>query len=84
MSKVMYEISVAVGKYTNKEGQEKSRYLKIGSVIDTKNGPMLKMDCSPNVEGGWNGWAYMNPPREEEKSDKPRRNREQNDMDVPF
>jgi hypothetical protein len=84
MSKVMYEISVVVGKYTNKEGQEKSRYLKIGSVIDTKNGPMLKMDCTPNVEGGWNGWAYMNPPREEDKSDKPRRNREQNDMDVPF
>jgi hypothetical protein len=80
----MYEISVVVGKYTNKEGQEKSRYLKIGSVIDTKNGPMLKMDCTPNVEGGWNGWAYMNPPREEEKSDKPRRNQEQNDFDTPF
>jgi hypothetical protein len=45
---------------------------------------MLKMDCTPNVEGGWNGWAYMNPPREEEKSDKPRRNREQNDFDTPF
>ncbi len=84
MSKVMYESSVVVGKYTNKEGQEKSRYLKIGSVIDTKNGPMLKMDCTPNVEGGWNGWAYMNPPREEDKSDKPRRNREQNDFDTPF
>jgi hypothetical protein len=82
MSKVMYEITTITGKYTNKDGEEKYRYLRIGSIIDTKNGPMLKVDCIPNVEGGWNGWAYMKPPANEDQ-DKPIR-REQNDMDVPF
>lgn len=80
MSKLMYEVSVVTGKYTNRDGEEKNRYLKIGSVIDTKNGPMLKIDCTPNVEGGWNGWAYMNPPREDEQ-DKPRRRKETNDIE---
>ena len=83
MAKLMYEIKVVIGKYTNKDGEEKNRYLKMGAVIDTKNGPMLKIDCIPMVEGGWNGYAFLNPPEDQEKSDKPRR-REQNDMDVPF
>ena len=55
MSKTQYEVSVITGKYTNKEGQEKNRYQRIGSVIETKNGPMLKFDCMPIVEGGWSG-----------------------------
>ena len=64
MSKTQYEVSVITGKYTNAQGQEKNRYQRIGSVIETKNGPMLKFDCIPVVEGGWSGWAYMNPPKE--------------------
>ena len=38
MSKTQYEVSVISGKYTNKDGQEKNRYQRIGSVIETKNG----------------------------------------------
>ena len=64
MSKTQYEVSVITGKYTNAQGQEKNRYQRIGSVIETKNGPMLKFDCIPVVEGGWSGWAYMNKPKE--------------------
>lgn len=75
MSKVMYEVTAIVGTYTNKDGDEKKRYLKIGSVIDTKNGPMLKLDCSPFKDGGWDGWAYLNPPRDERKG---------NPSDTPF
>jgi hypothetical protein len=65
MSK-LYELSVVSGKYKNKEGQEKSRYQTIGSVIETKNGPMLKLDSMPLMDGGWNGWAYMNTPKPKE------------------
>jgi len=65
MSKTQYEVSVITGKYTNKDGQEKNRYQRIGSVIETKNGPMLKFDCMPIVEGGWSGWCYMNKPRDQ-------------------
>jgi hypothetical protein len=65
MSKTQYEVSVITGKYTNKDGQEKNRYQRIGSVIETKNGPMLKFDCMPIVEGGWSGWCYLNKPRDQ-------------------
>ena len=64
MSKVLKEIKVITGTYTNKEGQQKNRYSKIGSVIDTKSGPMIKIDSIPLKEGGWDGWAYMNDPIE--------------------
>ena len=63
MSKILKEISAVIGTYTNSQGQQKKRYQRIGSVIDTKNGPMLKLDVVPLKEGGWDGWAYMNDPK---------------------
>lgn len=63
MSKVLSEITVITGTYRNAQGQDKKRYQRIGSVIDTKNGPMLKLDVIPLKEGGWDGWAYINEPR---------------------
>ena len=65
MSKV-YEITIVSGKYKNKDGQEKSRYQTIGSVIETKNGLMLKLDSIPLPDGGWNGWAWLNEPKPKE------------------
>ena len=68
MSKLIKEISVISGKYKNKEGKEKNRYQRIGSIIDTKNGDMLKLDVIPLVDGGWNGWAYLNDPQQKDDS----------------
>jgi hypothetical protein len=85
MSKIVKEISCIVGEYTNSQGEKKKRYQRIGSVIETKNGPMLKLDVIPLREGGWDGWAYMNDPRPQE--DQPRRKSSGfDDMsdDVPF
>lgn len=63
MSKVSKEISCIVGTYTNAQGEQKKRYQRIGSIIETKNGPMLKIDVIPLREGGWDGWCYINDPR---------------------
>jgi hypothetical protein len=63
MAKLLNEISVITGTYTNSQGQQKNRYQRIGSIIDTKNGPMLKIDVIPLKEGGWDGWAYINEPK---------------------
>lgn len=71
MSKVVKEISTVVGKYVNSNGQEKNRYMRIGSIISTKNGEMLKIDSIPLREGGWDGWAYLNDPRPQQSSGKP-------------
>jgi hypothetical protein len=78
MSK-LYEITIVSGKYKNKEGQEKSRYQTIGSVIETKNGPMLKLDSVPLLDGGWNGWAYLNAPKTKEGYQDSSK-----DEDIPF
>lgn len=67
MSKVLKEMNVIVGKYTNANGQEKNRYMKIGAIIATKNGDRAKLDVYPIVPGGWDGWIYLNEPR----TDKP-------------
>lgn len=85
MSKIIKEISCIVGEYTNAQGEKKKRYLRIGSVIETKNGPMLKLDNIPLREGGWDGWAYMNDPRPQEEQ--PRRKSsgfDDMESDVPF
>ena len=86
MSKLMYEVTVRTGTYTDKDGKEKGRYERIGSVIETKNGPMLKVDAIPVVEGGWSGWAYMNTPKPREDV-APKQQRDefnQKDDDIPF
>jgi hypothetical protein len=67
MSKIKKEISCVVGTYTNKDGQEKKRYQRIGSVIETRNGEMLKIDVIPLVQGGWDGWSYINEPKPKEE-----------------
>ena len=78
MAKTQYEVSVITGKYTNKDGAEKNRYQRIGSVIETKNGPMLKLDTIPLMDGGWSGWAYLNTPKPKEDQGFPK------DDDIDF
>lgn len=85
---ILKEITVVIGQYTNKEGQTKNRYQRIGSIIDSKNGQLLKLDNIPLKEGGWDGWAYVNDPRPKDMKfdDKPLGGRTFNDIedDVPF
>lgn len=64
---VIYEVTVKAGTYL-KDGQEKIRYQRIGSVIETKKGQMLKLDQMPLVEGGWSGWAYLFEPKVDGKA----------------
>ena len=64
---IIKEITCIVGTYTNKDGQEKKRYQRIGSIISTRNGEMIKLDVIPLKEGGWDGWAYLNDPQQKEK-----------------
>lgn len=88
MSKILQEVTTIVGEYKNKDGETKKRYQRIGSIIDTKNGAMLKLDVLPLKEGGWDGWAYLNAPKEEQAQPQQRyKSAQQNrvsDEDMPF
>lgn len=77
-----YEVTAITGKYTDKEGNEKSRYQTIGVVMDTKNGLMLKLESVPLA---WDGWAYLNEPkpRDDAKPAKAHRGGDV-DSDIPF
>jgi hypothetical protein len=59
---VKYEVSAITGKYTDKEGKEKNRYVKMGVVLETKTGLMLKLEAIPV---GFDGWAFLNEPRDQ-------------------
>lgn len=50
MAKKIYDVAVAVGKYT-KDGEEKNRYENIGAVIQGDNGPFLVLKRTFNPAG---------------------------------
>lgn len=90
MSNKVKDVTVIVGTYTNAQGQEKRRYKTIGAIYQTKTGQQLKIDQFPIVEGGWNGWAYLNDPKPTEgyaePVRKPTRTENFDDLsdDIPF
>tara|TARA_R110000868_G_scaffold272773_2_gene532006 strand:+ start:1134 stop:1394 length:261 start_codon:yes stop_codon:yes gene_type:complete len=86
MAKIISEITCITGSYTNSEGAKKNRYLRIGSIIETKNGPMLKLDQMPLKEGGWDGWAYINEPQPKDGQRQAPKSKGFDDMndDMPF
>jgi hypothetical protein len=77
---IKYEVTAVTGKYTDKNGNEKNRYTKVGVVLETKNGPMLKVEAIPV---GLDGWAYLNEPKEREQTQDSGRVADMND-DPPF
>jgi hypothetical protein len=91
MSNKIKDVTVIVGTYTNAQGQEKRRYKTIGAIYQTKTGQQLKIDQFPIVEGGWNGWAYLNDPKPTEAEPAPtksqsasRQNFSDLEDDIPF
>lgn len=75
------EVTAIIGEYTNAKGELKKRYIKIGAIIDTKNGPMLKLDTIP-LE--WNGYAYINEPFDSTKPKGQHAAEHHSDEDIPF
>lgn len=65
-----FDVTVITGKYKDRDGVDKNRYQTVGVVLETRNGLMLKLESIPI---GWDGWAYLNEPRE--WSDAPRERR---------
>jgi len=80
MSKIVKELTCIVGTYTNAKGESKNRYQKIGSIIETRNGEMLKLDVIPLKDGGWDGWSFINEPKPKES----KQSIQDMDNDIPF
>lgn len=62
---IKYEVTAPAGKYTDQRtGEEKTRYVKVGVIIETRAGLMLKAEAIPV---GWDGTAFLNEPRAKEE-----------------
>lgn len=76
-----YEVVAVTGKYQDKDGNEKSRYQTIGVIVETRNGPMLKLESVPV---GWDGWAYLNEPKAKDDRQKKQGRSDDFENDPPF
>lgn len=54
---------------TGEDRDGKAFYKTIGRVMETKAGPMLKLDAIPL---GWDGWAYISDPKPREDAKRSR------------
>jgi hypothetical protein len=45
MAKKKFDAVVTVGEYVNNNGEKKKRYLNIGTVMESENGPFLLLDA---------------------------------------
>ena len=89
---VKYDLMVANGSY-QKDGQDKTSWLKMGVVMQTKKGGFVaKIDCIPthctNQNGdtvAWDGWAQMFEPRaKQEKAPETQKPADSGFDDIPF
>lgn len=65
---IAYELIATTGTYTNKQGEEKKRWQKIGVVMQTAKGLSMKLEAVPV---GWDGWATLAEPKPKTDSDPP-------------
>ena len=57
---VKYNLVAKNGEYKDKNGDTKTRWTKIGVVMETKNGGLAaKFEMAPL---GWDGWAQLAEP----------------------
>jgi hypothetical protein len=73
-----HDLAVKTGEYTDRAGQTRGRWLRIGTVVrHDDGGTSLKLDCVPVGLPGWDGWVSVFP-RDAEAPDGPgeRRRRE--------
>ena len=58
-----HDITATIGEYTNRDGEKKKRYLKVGTAFTDQEGRVsLKIDAMP-VGPNWSGWLSLYPIR---------------------
>ena len=81
-AKLKYEVIAVTGKYKDKEGNEKSKWLKCGVVLQTDKGFSLKLEAIPI---GSDGWFSLREPQKKESSQSAQRPTEPEfDDDLPW
>lgn len=89
MAKKVYDAAVSTGSYTDRDGNEKKRWVNVGAVFEHDGGGLsLKLETVP-VGKDWSGWISFFVPKEREASpprEAPKANgyQPQFDEEIPF
>lgn len=68
MATKKYDAVATIGKYTDRNGDEKKRYLTVGAVFENDEGHLsMKLEAVP-VGTEWSGWLSFYIPKEREAS----------------
>ena len=60
--KPTHDLMVKTGSYTDRDGNQKNRWLKIGSRFQRDDGSeAIKLDCLPTGLPEWTGWVSVYP-----------------------
>lgn len=82
---ILKNITARSGTYKDKQGNEKSTYVRCGVILETKNGEAIKLEALPV---NFDGWLYLHDPdpKEPKPEGKPDPTRHFDDMkqDIPF
>ena len=64
MAKKVFDVVATVGKYTDRNGQEKKRYVNVGAAFENDKGQLsIKIETIP-VGPEWSGWLSLYEPKE--------------------
>jgi len=64
MAKKVFDAVATVGKYTDKQGNEKKRFVNVGAAFEDDQGRLsIKLETIP-VGPHWSGWISFFPPKE--------------------
>jgi hypothetical protein len=64
--KKIYDAVATIGKYKDRQGNEKKRYINVGSVFQDDQGRMsLKLEVVP-VGPEWSGWLAFYEPKQQD------------------
>ena len=83
---ILKNITARSGTYKDKQGNEKSSYVRCGVILETKNGEAIKLEALPV---NFDGWLYMHDPepreaRPDAKKDPARHFDDLKDEPIPF
>ena len=81
-------LAVPAGEYTNAEGEEKTRWLRIGVLFQKDKRYVIKLDSIPIGLSEWEGWVQVFAEREDEggggRKAPPKKTHDFDDDEIPF
>jgi hypothetical protein len=73
-----FDVVAVTGKYVDRQGNEKSRYLNVGAVFENDRGNLsLKLEALPVGNPEWTGWLQLFEPRDDQQQGRQQGQRQQ-------